>query len=105
MFELQDKFFSFLLTIFLCCTIFLSVFIHPVNLRMELLVMDSEISGLLEFTVATLMTSPFLFADELLVTLVMTALDVVLLQMMLYVVYGHVSSWKCFFHNMCTLSI
>ena len=64
---------------------------------MELLVMDSEISGLLEFTVATLMTSPFLFADELLVTLVMTALDVVLLQMMLYVVYGHVSSWKCFF--------
>ena len=59
--------------------------------------MDSEISGLLEFTVATLMTSPFLFADELLVTLVMTALDVVLLQMMLYVVYGHVSSWKCFF--------
>ena len=60
--------------------------------------MDSEISGLLEFTVATLMTSPFLFADEPLVTFVMTALDVVLLQMPLDVHNegGFVFSWEGF---------
>ena len=60
--------------------------------------MDSEISGLLEFTVATLMTSPFLFADEPLVSFVMTALDVVLLQMPLDVRNegGFVFSWEGF---------
>ena len=80
---------------------FVSICLHPVSLRMVVVVMGGEIHRFFEFESTPLLT-PFLFADEPLMFNVMTALVVIFLQMMLYVHNdgGLVFSWKCF----CTMT-
>ena len=80
---------------------FVSICLHPVSLRMVVVVMGGEIHRFFEFESTPLLT-PFLFADEPLMFNILTALVVIFLQMMLYVHNdgGLVFSWKCF----CTMT-